>query len=135
LSVSKMSEQKHFTLAARLKSFVFAFNGIKLYFKSQHNVWVHLLISFAVIIFGFLFQINLLEWCLVCLAMGLVLSAEGFNSALELLCDVVHPEKKKQIGHVKDIAAGAVLISAIFAALTGSIIFVPKIFALFITKF
>jgi diacylglycerol kinase (ATP) len=118
-----------FKISARLKSFVFAFNGINLYFKTQHNVWIHLSIALLVLVSGFLFNISLAEWGLVLLAMGLVLSAEGFNSAIELLCDVVSPEHNKRIGQVKDIAAGSVLVTAIFAALVGLIVFIPKILA------
>lgn len=120
-----------FKISARLKSFVYAINGIKLYFKSQHNVRIHLSIALLVLIFGFLFKISLTEWGLVLVAMGLVLSAEGFNSAIELLCDLVSPEQNKRIGQVKDIAAGSVLVSAIFAALAGWVVFVPKILNIF----
>ena len=122
-----MSQQNQFTISARLKSFIYAFNGIKLYFKYQHNVWIHLLIAFVVLVFGFLFNISLFEWCICFLAMGIVLSAEGFNSAIELLCDVVSPDQDSQIGKVKDIAAGAVLVMAFFAAIVGLIVFLPKI--------
>ena len=114
-------------MSARLKSFIYAFNGIKYYFKHQHNVWIHLLIAFVVIAFGLLFNINSLQWCLVFLAMGMVLSAEGFNSAVELLSDIVSPDQNSRIGQVKDIAAGAVLLTAFFAAIVGLIIFLPKI--------
>ncbi len=120
-----------FNISARLKSFVYAFNGIKLYFKSQHNVWIHLSVAFLVLIFGFVFNIRPNEWALVLLAMGIVLSAEGFNSAIESLCDEISPEHNKRIGQVKDIAAGSVLVTAIFAAVVGLIIFIPKFYKLF----
>lgn len=122
-----MLDKDRFTIAARLKSFVYAFQGIKIFLKSQHNAWIHLLIAMVVLIFGLLLNISFIEWCFVFLAMGIVLSAEGFNSAIELLCDIVNPDHEKRIGQVKDIAAGSVLISAIFAAIVGLVIFVPKL--------
>ena len=84
-----------------------------------------------VIIAGLLFHISTVEWIAVIFAIGLVLTAEAINSAIERLSDVVQPEKDDRIRDVKDICAGAVLICAITAAVIGSIIFLPKLLMLF----
>ncbi len=76
---------------------------------------------------GFLLKINTFEWLIVIVVISLVLAAETFNTAIEYLVDMVSPEENKTAGKIKDIAAGAVLITAIGALITGIIIFLPKI--------
>lgn len=124
------SPDKSFSFRQRLHSFRFAFRGILLMVKTQHNFWVHLVLASLTIIAGFFFHIRLAEWIMVIFAIGMVLSAETFNSAIEQLTDLVSPEIHPTAGRVKDIAAGAVLLSAIAAALIGLLIFVPKIMAI-----
>ena len=118
---------KPFRLKDRAKSFGFAFRGIAWAFKTQHNIWIHAAVAVAVIALGFWLHLSRTEWLLVVLSIGFVIAAELFNSAVELLVDLVSPEHNPKAGLVKDIAAGAVLVSAIAAALTGLVIFVPKI--------
>ena len=72
-----------------------------------------------------LFRHHSTEWCIVVICFGVVLAAEGFNTAIERLVDLVSPEFHPVAGDVKDVAAGAVLICAIAAAIIGCIIFVP----------
>ena len=74
---------------------------------------------------GFYFGITPTEWCIVVICFGVVLAAEGFNTAIERLVDLVSPGFHPIAGDVKDVAAGAVLICAIAAAIVGSIIFLP----------
>ncbi len=119
-----------FSFRQRLHSFRYAFRGISFMVKTQHNFWIHLAIAVLVIIAGFLFCISLTEWALVIFAIGLVLSAETFNSAIEQLTDLTSPDFHPRAGRVKDLAAGAVLLTAIAAALIGLLIFVPKIMAI-----
>ena len=119
-----------FSWRKRLRSFVYAWRGIRFMAATQHNFWIHLALSILVIIAGFVFDISLTEWCLIIFAMGLVLMAETFNSALEQLTDLVHPDRDPRAGRIKDLAAGAVLLAAIASALIGLLIFAPKIFAL-----
>jgi diacylglycerol kinase (ATP) len=97
-------------------------------FREEHNAWVHLVAAVLAVAAGIFFRISLLEWALVAFAIGLVFSAEVFNSALERVCDVVQPEQDKRIGDIKDLCAAAVLICAIAAAAIGLFIFLPKIF-------
>lgn len=121
---------KSFSFRQMLRSFRYAFRGILFMVKTQHNFWIHLTIAVLVIIAGFLFCISLTEWILVVFAIGLVLSAETFNSAIEQLTDLASPDFHPQAGRVKDLAAGAVLLTAMAAALIGLLIFVPKIMAI-----
>ncbi|MFZ4398842.1 MAG: diacylglycerol kinase family protein [Bacteroidales bacterium] len=124
-------KKKHFSLKDRLKSFVYAFNGIKYVIASQHNIWIHIVISILVLFLAFIFKLNNNEWIAIILAMGIVFSAEVFNSALELLVDFISPDYNEKAGKIKDIAAAAVLLAAIAAAITGCIIFTPYFFHLF----
>lgn len=128
--MTKKSSNNNFSIKKRLQSFTFAFKGIFYAIKTQHNIWIHLTASVLVIVFGFYFKINVYEWLAVVLCIGFVISAEIFNSALEVLTDLVSPEQNKKAGLIKDLAAGAVLISAIASAVIGLIIFIPKILAL-----
>jgi diacylglycerol kinase len=122
----KNSKQKPFSVKSRIKSFSYAFNGIYQTFLSQHNFWIHLVIMTLVVFFGFLFDLSIAEWLLVLICIGFVLSAEIFNSAIEVLVDIVSPNFSKKAGLVKDMAAAAVLVSAIVSAIVGLFIFVPK---------
>lgn len=85
---------------------------------------------FLVIVFGFFLRINTVEWLLLIFCFGFVLTAEVFNSVVEVLTDIASPEKNSKAGLVKDMAAGGVLISAITAAIIGLIIFIPKLYNL-----
>lgn len=119
---------KKFSFEARLQSFVYAFRGLKYFFKTEHNAWVHLLATSIVCILGFILNINKTEWVLLVLSIGLVLTAEAFNTAVELLTDYISTERHPQAALIKDVAAGAVLITAIVAVVLGFIIFLPKCF-------
>lgn len=120
-----------FTLRKRLKSFKFAFNGIRLLITREHNAWIHCFAAICVIIAGFAFDISTTEWIAVTFAIGTVLAAEAVNSSIEAIADLVSPEYNEAIKRTKDLAAGAVLIFAISAAIVGLIIFVPKIMEIF----
>jgi diacylglycerol kinase len=119
--------QEKFSIKKRLKSFVYAFNGLVLLFKNEHNARIHLFVTVCVIAAGFLFKINILEWIAVIFAIGLVFVAEIINSSIEKLADFVSPDKHENIRIVKDLAAAAVFFAAIIAFIIGLIIFVPYI--------
>lgn len=112
-------------LKMRIKSFGYAFKGIGSLLKKEHNAWIHCLAIVVVTSLGFYFHITPTEWCIALLCFGMVLAAEGFNTAIERLVDLVSPERHPVAGDVKDVAAGAVLICAIAAAIIGFIIFLP----------
>jgi diacylglycerol kinase (ATP) len=114
----------------RITSFKYAFNGIGYMFRTQGNSLIHLLATIFVIILGFIAHLNLLEWCLIVFAIGLVFMAELFNTAIEFLTDLVSPYYHEKAGKAKDIAAGAVLIAAIVSVAIGLMVFIPKFFQL-----
>lgn len=120
-----------FSIKERIKSFSFAFNGIFLLVKNEHNFWIHLLAIVITTAAGFFFNLNAGEWVTIVICFGVVLMAEGFNSSIEALANKVSPEKDPLIKQTKDIAAGAVLIVSIMALIVACIIFIPKITALF----
>ena len=126
-----MKKQEKFSIAKRLKSFTYAFNGLKVLFQEEHNSRIHLFATVCVIVMGALFKISVLEWVAVAFAVGLVFSGEIFNSAIEDLSDVVCPERDDRIKKVKDLTAAAVLVNAITAAAIGLLVFIPKIVRLF----
>jgi diacylglycerol kinase (ATP) len=116
-----------FSLDKRVKSFVHAFAGLAHVFKTQHNMWVHAGITAAVIAAGMFFHISLADWQILVIAIILVWSAEIMNSAFEYLCDVVTAEFHPAIQKAKDIAAAAVLVTAVGAAILGVTVFWPYI--------
>lgn len=120
-----------FTFRKRLRSFRYAFNGIRLLVTKEHNAWIHCFATVCVIAAGFLLDISQMEWIAVVIVIGAVLAAEAVNSALEAIADFVSPEYCEAIKRTKDLAAGAVLLMAIAAAIVGGIIFFPRLAALF----
>lgn len=112
----------------RLLSFKYAWQGIKYLIKTQANFQIHLSVTVVVFILGIYLRLNSIEWSVLILTTSSVWISEAFNTALEELVNLVSPEWQKQAGLVKDIAAGAVLLSALMAIFTGFIIFLPKIF-------
>ncbi len=124
----KKSGNERFSFHKRLKSFGYAFRGIRSFFLSTHNAWIHAAAALLVIAASLFFQITIIEWIAVIFCIGLVFTAEAFNTAVEQYVDLVQPEFDSRAGNIKDIAAGAVLISAICAAIIGLLIFLPRIF-------
>jgi diacylglycerol kinase len=119
-----------FSIAKRLKSFVFAFNGFKILIKEEHNARIHAIATLFAVGLGIWFRISISEWIAIIFAIGFVFAMEILNSAIENLADFVTTEKHEAIKKVKDLAASAVLISAICALIVGAIIFIPKILKL-----
>ncbi len=118
-------------LKKRINSFKFAITGIGTFFKTQTHPKIHLSAAIIVIITGFIFKVSSVEWMILVLTISFVLTAEAFNSAIEMLCDKITNEHNPVIKDVKDMSAGAVLISAIASVIVGVIIFLPKILFLF----
>lgn len=116
-----------FTFRKRLQSFRYAFNGIKLLVTGEPNAWIHCLAAICVVIAGAVLGLTSMEWIVVVIAIGSVLAAEAVNSSIEALADLVSPEYNEAIKRTKDLAAGAVLLTAIAAAIVGLILFVPKL--------
>lgn len=112
-------------------SFGYAFKGIKYAVQTQLNFRIHTGATVLAVAAGCYLHLQKNEWLWVGLCITLVMAAELFNTAIELLTNIVSPEYNKKAGHVKDVAAGAVTIIALFAAAAGAVIFIPKILALF----
>lgn len=123
-------EEKKFSIHKRIKSFVYAYRGIKYLLSTQHNAWIHACAAIMAIALGVIFNITSMEWCVLVACIAIVISAEGFNTAVELIADRVSPQYDYLIGKAKDVAAGAVLITAIGTAIIGVVIFLPKIIEL-----
>jgi diacylglycerol kinase (ATP) len=122
---------KNFSLSDRLRSFRYAFNGIIELIRHEHNFRIHLVILLAVILAGIILGISLTEWMAILVVSTLVLVSESFNTSIERLSDSVSPGTNEKIRIAKDIAAAAVLISALAAVITGIIIFVPELLKIF----
>lgn len=123
-----MNDHKPFSLQARVRSFVYALNGMATLIRDEHNARIHLLSAAVAVLLGFLLHISASEWCAVVILIGAVLALEAANSAIEAICDLVSPEYHPLVKKAKDIAAAAVLFMAISAAVVGIIIFLPKLF-------
>jgi len=121
---------RRFSLLARLGSFRFATRGIRSMLLSQHNAWIHATFTIAVVIAGFTFRLERLEWCAVVIAMMAVWTAEALNTALEFLCDVASPEFHPLVEKSKDVAAGSVLLATVGAVIVGILIFWPHLMAM-----
>jgi len=109
----------------RFKSLVFAFKGAFKLLTTEHSVMVQFSLGILITIAGFYFQISKTDWLMQTLAIGLVLSIEGLNTAVEKIADFIHPEFHERIGFIKDIAAGAVFFAALTALAIGVIIYIP----------
>ena len=114
-----------FSVMARLKSFTYAFAGFAFMLRTQHNAWVHLVATIAVVAIGFVLRVDADAWRWLIVAIGLVWVAEAMNTAFEHLCDVVSPEFHPSVKRSKDIAAAAVLVCVIAAGLLGAITLWP----------
>ena len=112
----------------RVKSVGYAFKGAVLLLKTEASVKVQFAIALIITAAGFFFNISSTEWIIQLLAIGLVMSMEGINTAVEEIANFIHPEHHKKIGFIKDIAAGAVFFASFFAIIIGLIIYLPKIF-------
>jgi diacylglycerol kinase (ATP) len=119
-----------FSLAARWRSVEHAVRGIGVMLGSQHNAWIHAAATIAAIAAGFALHIDAGEWLAIVLAIMAVWTAEALNTAFEALCDVASPEFHPLVKRAKDVAAGAVLISAIGAVVVAALVFGPKLRAL-----
>lgn len=118
------------TLLKRLKSFTYAFHGLKILIREEPNARIHLFAAFSVLIVGVYYRISSLEWIALVFAIGLVIAFEIVNSSIEGIADFISPDKHHAIKKIKDLAAAGVLIAAFTALTVAFIVFLPKIFDL-----
>ncbi len=113
-------------LGKRLKGCGYAFKGALLLLRHEASIQVQAGIAVIMTFAGFYFEISTTEWMFQIFAIGLVMSIEGLNTAVEEIADFVHPDFHNKIGFIKDVAAGAVFFAAITAVIIGFIIYIPK---------
>ena len=134
ISVYKETLNKKEKEKPLIKTLTYGFNGIIYTLKKERNMVIHFLVMFLVILSGIIFKISFYEWLICFILFSLVLSLELMNTALENVVDLVTKEKKEKAKIAKDAAAGSVLIAVIFAVIIGIIIFLPKLFTLYLGK-
>ncbi|NRD21363.1 diacylglycerol kinase family protein [Winogradskyella eckloniae] len=120
-------QKKESFLVNRLKSVGFAFKGMLILIRTEASIKVQLCIAIVMTCAGFYFDISKSEWMAQIVMIGIVMSMEGMNTAIEYIADFIHPEYHKKIGLIKDVAAGAVFIAAIIAVILAAVIYGPKL--------
>ena len=116
-----------FTLGARLRSFKYAGRGLRTMLVSQHNAWIHAGATLFTVTCGAVFSVDRVEWLALILAIVSVWTAEALNTAFEFLCDVASPDFHPLVEKAKDVAAGAVLITALGAVAVAALVFGPHL--------
>lgn len=123
-----MQSRQPFTFRKQRLSFYYAGKGIASFFRFERNARLHLMAAILVVAASIYFRISGTEAILVTISIGFVWMTEMFNTCIEKLIDFISLERLPLLGIIKDLSAGAVLISSIAALVTGLIIFIPKIF-------
>lgn len=126
-----MATESKFSWKKRAKAFTYAWQGLKALLKYEHNARIHMVVAVLAILAGIVFGISPVEWCLIVVCIGLVISAEALNSAVEALADKITSAYDPLIGRAKDLGATAVTLLALVAVVVGCIIFIPRIIRLF----
>jgi len=114
-----------------IRSFRFAFEGVRAAFKEEPNLRVHLAFAIAVLAAAFLLSFSVVEWLILAFTISLVLILELLNTALEALVDLVSPEVKPEAKIAKDVSAAAVFLAASLSVVVGVVLFLPKILFVF----
>ncbi len=122
-----MSKERRSFLTSRAHSFGYAFRGLWTLLRTQRNAWIHAAATVLAVVAGFVVHLGASDWCWLIAAIALVWIAEGLNTAVEFVCDALHPERHPLIRNAKDIGAAAVLLAALAAAAIGAIVFWPHI--------
>lgn len=122
-----MAKKESFLLN-RIKSVGYALKGAIYLIRTESSIQVQFVIAILVTIAGFYYNISKTEWLFQIGFIGLVMSIEGLNTAVEYVADFIHPEHHQSIGRIKDIAAGAVFIASIAAVIAAIVIYFPKVF-------
>lgn len=122
-----MKENSSF-LIKRIKGCGYAAKGAWMLLKNEASIQVQVSIALLVTLAGWYFNISATEWMFQLAAIGLVMSIEGLNTAVEEIANFVHPDYHNKIGYIKDVAAGAVFFAAIAAIFIGCVIYIPKLF-------
>jgi len=129
-TITPVNSSQPFSWSARAKSFYYAMQGLAFVTKHEHNFRIHLMVTAFTLLTCFALRINSNDWIVILLLIFWVLFAEAINTAIEHVCNIFSPEPNEQVRIAKDVAAGAVLLSAIAATLIGAIRLWPYIAAL-----
>jgi diacylglycerol kinase (ATP) len=121
-----MNKDTRFSIHSRAKSFLYAFEGIIQFFRKEHNAWLHLVATGAVVIMGILLRVSRTEAIALVIAVALVWICEILNTCVEKTMDMITKEYDPRVKVIKDLSAGAVLVAAAAAAVIGVIVFLPK---------
>lgn len=122
-----MKPAKTSFIKGRIKSIKYAFKGFFLLLSTEHSIITQVIIGCIACIAGYVFDLSKAEWIAQLFAIGLVLTTESLNTAIEKICDFIQPNFDPKIGEIKDIAAGAVTFAALTACIIAAIIYIPKI--------
>jgi diacylglycerol kinase (ATP) len=121
------SSEKPFQFTGRVWSFRHAVAGLMRMLRCQHNAWIHAVCTVGVVLAAFFLRISAGDWCWIILAISIVWTAEALNTAFEFLADAASPDFHPLVRDAKDVAAGAVLVTAIAAAIIAGIVFWPYV--------
>lgn len=121
-------EQKAWREVKTKEKFLNAFHGLRVFWATTRNLYIHLTIALVVIILGFYFHISSIEWIMLVFSIGFVIVSEAFNTAIEIDIDLTSPQYHPYARDTKDVAAAAVLLSVFTAVIIGLIVFLPKLF-------
>ena len=123
-------EKKPFSLKRQIKSTHHAIRGIGILLRFTHNAWLEVFFAAVAVYLGWALSITNTQWCLVVLSIALVIVTEAVNTAIEIHVDLTNPETHPHARDTKDVAAGAVLLAALFAGTVGALIFLPRVLSL-----
>ncbi len=115
-----------------LGTFRNALNGIIYTYSVEINFKIHLLVAVLVLLFSYILELSKMEVIVCILLIGLVLAFELINTVVEMIVDMVEPHEDPLAGMIKDASSGAVLVIAVTSAVIGLIIFIPKLYMLFV---
>ena len=110
-----------------LRSMHNASNGISHCLRKEKNFRIQVLLGVLCITAGIFFRITLIEWCIIAICIAGVLSLEMINTAIEHMCNMMHPDLHPAIRIIKDVSAGAVFLITLIAIFCGAAIFIPKL--------
>jgi diacylglycerol kinase (ATP) len=112
-------------IIGRIKGIKYAVKGFFLLLSTENSIISQSIIAVIFTGLGFYMEIDRLEWALQIFALGLILSIESLNTAVEKVCDFIHPDHHEKIGFIKDVASGAVAFAVLTAIIIAALIYVP----------
>jgi diacylglycerol kinase len=121
---------ENFCNKSLIKSFGYAFSGLRHAVKYNRNLKIHFIVAIIVIFFSILFHVSLYEKAILGVMILLVISSEMINTAIEEMVNLITSEHRKEAKIAKDVAAGMVLVTAMGSVIVGIFVFLPYVFNL-----